>query len=40
VAGKHRDVQERVKETFWIGDTSRIRGVARNSRLGELFTVF
>jgi len=26
------DVQERVKEAFWIGDTSRIRGLARNSR--------
>ena len=26
------DVQERVKEAFWIRDTSRIRGLARNSR--------
>jgi len=34
------DVQERVKEAFWIGDTSRIRGLARNSRLGELLFVF
>ena len=34
------DVQERVKEAFWVEDTSRIRGLARNSRLGKLLIMF